>query len=80
MGAIYQIDDELCPCPFHPSFDAPLHLYVEGGDGRSWIECSLCRAEGPHATSRELAVIQWNDRRGLGYVRRAVAYADKESR
>lgn len=50
---------ELKPCPFCPDGG---ELFINGGVGCRWVECSSCGCEGPAYETEAEAIEAWNTR------------------
>ena len=53
------ISEELKPCPFCPDGGK---LFINGGVGCRWVECSSCGCDGPAYETEAEAVEAWNTR------------------
>lgn len=54
-------------CPFCQRFDADFTEIREEGTRKIWhaLQCPTCKATGPHAVTREQALIGWHMREGV---------------
>lgn len=53
------MSEELKPCPFCPDGGK---LFINGGVGCRWVECSSCGCEGPAYETEAEAIEAWNTR------------------